>query len=412
MDTNKKSRVLFVDDDPNILQGLGRMLYPMRRQWELVFSEDGHKALEEMEKDRFDVIVSDMRMPGMDGAALLTEVRKRYPNTSRIALSGHSEKEMIFRAVGAAHQYLSKPCNAETLISTITRTCHLRNLLVDSVAERMVSGMTSIPSLPQLYSRLVEEISRTEPSTTDIAKIISTDIGMSAKILQLVNSEFFGIARNVSSIEQAMSLLGIEVIQGLVLSIDVFSQVDADSFAGKIASALWKHSMTSAIFARQIATAERFDAAVIDECFTSGLLHDVGSLVLAVNMPIDYEKVMLSATEAKITLADAEKLAFGTSHAEIGAFLLGLWGLPDSIIEAVAYHHKPSSCIVRQPGPLLAVHAAHAVERENGYIQCPPDMEYLAELKLESHIKDWQILCDVTLEEGLWEEIMTKYGQK
>src|ERR1017187_6368046 len=111
--------LLFVDDEVRVLQGLQRQLYGMRNEWNMNFKEGGAKALDFMASAPVDVIVTDMMMPGMDGAQLLTEVMKRHPDTIRIVLSGHADREAILRLVGPAHQYLSKPCDAEELRNAI-----------------------------------------------------------------------------------------------------------------------------------------------------------------------------------------------------------------------------------------------------------------------------------------------------
>jgi len=113
-----KKRVLFVDDEPRILDGRRRMLRSMRHEWKMSFAETGQEALAILANQPFDVVVVDMRMPGMDGVQLLSEVRKRH-QIIRIVLSGTADREAILRAVGLAHQYLSKPCDAETLKSVL-----------------------------------------------------------------------------------------------------------------------------------------------------------------------------------------------------------------------------------------------------------------------------------------------------
>ena len=109
-DTPAKTRILFVDDEPLVLQGLQRMLRPMRNEWEMAFVESGRRALEEMATLPFQVVVSDMRMPGMNGAQFLSHVQELYPRTVRLILSGHADKDLIMKCVGTAHQFLAKPC--------------------------------------------------------------------------------------------------------------------------------------------------------------------------------------------------------------------------------------------------------------------------------------------------------------
>ena len=194
----------------------------MRDEWEINFAPGGKEALEWMESHPVDVIISDMQMPGMDGAQLLYEVLKSHPDTVRIILSGHADREMILRSVRPAHQYLSKPCNADILKSTIQRACNLRESLADEEMKKLISKMDTLPSLPSLYIEIMKEIQSPDSSIKRVATIIEKDMGMSAKILQLVNSAFFGVPRHISSPVQAVTMLGLEMIKALVLSIHVF----------------------------------------------------------------------------------------------------------------------------------------------------------------------------------------------
>ena len=183
-----KKQLLFVDDESKILDGLRRMLRPMRDEWDMSFAESGKEALELMEKEHFDVIVSDMRMPGMDGAELLEKVRKGHPDVVRIVLSGHSEMEAVVKTLGSVHQYLSKPCEASKLKEVISRALLLRNILANDQLMKTITRMTSMPSLPQLYVNLNKELKCTEVNMNRVSKIIENDVGMTAKILQLISS--------------------------------------------------------------------------------------------------------------------------------------------------------------------------------------------------------------------------------
>ena len=148
-------RVIFVDDEPNILSGLRRILRPMRKEWEMVFEEGGEPALATLENAPCDVVVSDMKMPGMDGAEFLSRVREKYPASIRIALSGETDSHMIYRCVQHAHQYLAKPCDADALVSAVKRAFSLRKLMHDENLEAIVANMTSLPSLPEQYEQIL-----------------------------------------------------------------------------------------------------------------------------------------------------------------------------------------------------------------------------------------------------------------
>lgn len=150
---NSVIRVLFVDDDPLILQGLQRMLRPMRNEWAMSFAESGTKALEMMAEEPFQVVVSDMRMPGMNGAQLLTETKNRYAKTVRLILSGHADKDLIFQSVGTAHQFLSKPCEPEAIRAAISRASTFNSSIRSDQIQKLIVQMDKIPSIPAVLSR-------------------------------------------------------------------------------------------------------------------------------------------------------------------------------------------------------------------------------------------------------------------
>src|SRR5437762_9749706 len=162
MQNGSKKRVLFVDDEPLVLQGLQRMLRHMRQEWEMEFVDSGPKALEAMASNPFAVIVSDMRMPGMNGAHLLNEVMKRYPKTVRLILSGHADQDLIMKCVGSTHQYLTKPCEPEALKATVRRASALAGSLQNEKLLQLISQMDRLPSIPALYVEVMEKLQRPE----------------------------------------------------------------------------------------------------------------------------------------------------------------------------------------------------------------------------------------------------------
>ncbi|MBW1731727.1 MAG: HDOD domain-containing protein [Deltaproteobacteria bacterium] len=399
MANKTKKKILFVDDEPSVLSGLKRMLRGMRAEWDMSFVESGEKALELLGKDRFDVIVSDMRMPGMDGAELLTLVMKQYPEVVRIVLSGHSDREMILRSVRPAQQYLSKPCDAETLKSTVTRACALRDLLVEDSLKRVVSQMDSLPSLPKLYQEIMAEIQSEDPSIQKVGEIIAKDVGMTAKILQLVNSAFFGMPRHIKSPQQAVTLLGLETVKALVLSVQIFSQFDGTKIPKKFLEGLWHHSMATGSYVRQIIKTEEVEKTLADDTYMAAVLHDVGKLILAASFPDRYRELIKKSRENRLPIRHFELEDFGTTHAEVGAYLMGLWGLPDAIVEALAFHHRLAQCPVQRFAPLIAVHVASALEHQaNNEEQIDYseelDTEHLNRLELADRLDPWKEACN------------------
>ncbi|TKB79628.1 MAG: HDOD domain-containing protein [Nitrospira sp.] len=395
--------VLFVDDEQRILDGLRRMFRPMREEWHAVFAPSGQAALDELAKAHFDVVVTDMRMPGMDGVQLLSEVRKRYPSVVRIVLTGQSDRETTLRSLGQTHQCLSKPCDPDELKRTVMRAVALRELLVNESIRSLVAGMQSLPSVPTIYNALLSEIESPKSSMESVANIISQDIGMTGKVLQLVNSAFFGLPKAITNPAQAISLLGLDTVKALVLGIHVFSAYRGAQGSHFQIEALWKHSLATGKLARMIVEQEHGLPNVADSACTAGLLHDVGVMVLAANIPEYAGDILQSAKLPGTNLSDVERERLGATHAEVGAYLLGLWGLGDSIVEAVAFHHAPTQCLNRTFGPLTAVHVANGLVREDltgKEESLPPRVndDYLRALGLADRLPRWRELYRRSLE--------------
>jgi HD-like signal output (HDOD) protein len=388
--------LLFVDDEGKVLQGLQRQLRGMRNEWDMHFCDSAAKALELMATVPVDVIVSDMMMPAMDGAELLSEVSKRHPNTVRIILSCHADREGVLRLVGPAHQYLSKPCDAEELRTAVGRAFALRDLLSNEQLKQLATRVKCLPTLPALYQQLTDELQNDDASMERVGEIISRDIGMTAKILQLVNSAFFGLPQPISSPSEAVMYLGLSTVRSLVLSLEVFSQFKNPPLAGFSLEAIADHCWVTAVMARRVSMAYCRDMRMMDQCFLAGLLHDVGRIILAVGLPEQYGRVWNVAGKQGLLLWQAERTEFGATHADVGAYLLGLWGLPNPIVEAVALQHSPSLSPVRQFSPLTAIHVANTFAHERSGVPTEAlslDMNYLTQLGFAGRIAEWRKAC-------------------
>jgi HD-like signal output (HDOD) protein/ActR/RegA family two-component response regulator len=401
MNDQTKRRIIFVDDEPMVLKGLQRTLRKMRGEWEMTFTSSSKEALDILGCEPFDVIVSDLRMPEMDGMQLLAEVRSRHPQVVRIILSGQVEQEMTFQSVQVAHQSLSKPCDADILKHTLNKLFGLRNLLEDESIKRIVSQTETLPSLPAVYTEVITELQSSDPSVKKIAEIISTDLAMTAKILQVVNSAFFGLVRKISNPNEAVMLLGTETIKALVLSVKIFSQFNQKKFDWFNFDELFNHSMSVSMFAQSISKQEHLDQNLVNNSLMAGMFHDLGKLILVTNFQESYQKILTEAGKTRQNLWDLEIEQFGTSHAEIGAYLMGLWGLEYPVIEAIAFHHRPGKSLSNSPGLLTAVHFGDAFDRlkndpdqlnnQNGLRQL--DQGYLDNLGVAGRINDWQTVC-------------------
>lgn len=387
--------VLFVDDEPNILAGLRRLLFPMRHEWKMNFAPSGAEALAILMHQRVDVVISDMKMPGMDGAQLLQQVSQQYPRVVRIILSGYAEKDLILRAISVAHQFMAKPCNIEQLKAAVNRASALHDLLGSESLCQLVSRMMVVPSLPSLYQELIAELQTPEPSIKKVSDIVQKDIGMTAKILQIINSAFFGLQRSIASTHEAVLLLGIETISALALGIGVFAQLHSHQ-AQLAMEQLWNHSLKVAELAQLVAMSEEPNCAA--QAFTAGLLHDIGQSLLATNFPEEYATMLRDLEHTNTSLAEAESLIFGAPNALVGAYLLGLWGIPYPVVEAVAYHHNPEQYPSNSFTALTAVHVANSLvtNAEADVLAAPEnylDKAYLQRLRLWEQVPMWHAAC-------------------
>jgi putative nucleotidyltransferase with HDIG domain len=353
-----KKRILFVDDDAPILNGLRVRLHRLRDKWDMEFVESGAQAIQALESSHCDVVVTDMRMPGMDGAELLSIVRDRWPDAVRIVLSGYAELQQVVRLVPYAHQYYSKPCEAGQLENLIDRCLRLHELLRLPTLRAVVGRVCKLPAMPQVYARLQSLLASDETSVRDVAELVASDAAIAAKVLQLVNSAFFRLARRITNIEQAVNHLGFGAIRNLVISAEVFSRWPGrDPKSVMSLDKLQSHVHTVAAAARSLAAG----TPRADDALLAGLLHDIGYWILANECSDELAKALETAVALKIPLHEAETRVIGASHAQIGAYLLGIWGLPYPVIEAVAYHHTPQSVPQSEFEPLAIVCTAHAL---------------------------------------------------
>jgi HD-like signal output (HDOD) protein len=326
----------------------------------------------------------------MNGAQLLTEVMKRHPKTIRLVLSGHADQDLILKCVGSTHQYLSKPCEPEMLRQTVTRALDLEASLRNERLQKLIAQMEHLPSVPSLYSEIVEKMNHPEASLSEVGDIIARDIGMTAKILKLVNSAFFGLRREVSSPGEAVAYIGLDTIKSLVLSLHAFAQYEADQPGGFSLNALWSHSLATGAAAKEIALLEKVERKVVDEAFASGLLHDAGKAALAFNFPDQYGAVMRQVAANGGDPLAAEHDTFGANHADVGGYLLGLWGLPTPVVEAIALHHHPAESKNQSFSPLTAVHVANTLTQASGPGTPALDMNYLERLQLAGRLDSWR----------------------
>ncbi len=390
-----RKRILFVEDDPFQLQMYAMMLEDERDRWEVATCGNAEAALRLMARAPFDVVVSDLIMPRMDGAELMVEVQARYPRSARVILSLLNDQERVAYCLGATHQFIAKPIDVKVLKATLARVCGLDAYLKEVKLKALVGQLGALPSFPSLYVEVTRELSFLNSSIERVAAIIARDPGMTAKMLQIVNSAAIGLTRRIGSPFEAVQFLGLSTVRSLVLSAHIFSCFGQTGLKGFSVDQLWAHGMKTGQIACMIMQVEQAEPADVEDAYIAAMLHDVGKLMLADSLPDQFQQALALAAERKVPLHEAEQAIFGASHAGVAAYLLGLWGLPATVVEAVALHHAPSGSDMRALGPLAAVHVANVLEQELSKAQPPGrraelDLRYLATAGLDKRLDAWR----------------------
>jgi HD-like signal output (HDOD) protein/CheY-like chemotaxis protein len=327
--------VLFVDDEPAVLSGLGRILHLARPGWRAVFAGNGEQALQLLAGQQVDVVVADMMMPGMNGAQLLAAVQDNYPGAARLLLSGCVDRDKAIASVGPAQQFLSKPVNADALMAAVDRVLGLNCLIGDPRIREALGGVARLPKPPQIYQRMIEVTADPEYDLDDVVEVICDDLMTSAEVLRLISSSFFGFTTRVDSIARAVTLLGLPTVQALAVAGGVFRSGPILP-AGLDAETLSRDGLAVASIARRIAQAEGWPSEAVADMFTAGLLHQVGLPVLASAQPQQWATIRQISTSGARAEDEVFAQQFGCSPCQASAYLLGLWGFPEPVVHTVA----------------------------------------------------------------------------
>jgi putative nucleotidyltransferase with HDIG domain len=378
-----EKRILIADVNPQVLEDFR---FSLGRQWEVTAVNSVAAGLEEMKKQTFDALVAELDLPETGGAELLNQARRRNPNAVRFILAGAADRERVLKNVMGAHQVITKPFDRSTLQNTVERALALDKWIENDNMRKLVTRIRTFPAIPSLYFEVLNVL-RSPAATTDaVGEVISKDMAMTTGLLQVINSAYFGLSRKITDPAEAVGLLGFETTKSLILSIKVLNQQQKQTPGQFSIDRLWQHSLEVARIAKELVWLETNDRALADAAFAGGLLHDLGKVVLAMNFNDQYRGAHSLARKQRVPLGDVEKEIFGATHGEIGAYLLGLWGMPLDLLEIAALHHEPSRTTTPGFTALTAVHVANAFaheanpEPEEGWVPPQLDKAYLASL--------------------------------
>lgn len=372
--------ILFVDDEVQILKSLKRLF--RGSGYEVYFADSGAMAIEILMNNRVDLVVTDIRMPEMDGFELLKHIKEDYPLTLRVALSGFTDNRKIFDALenNLAKLYMFKPWDNSELLATIDKIFELEEVLLDQDLLDMINNLDEIPSIPFLYkemSKLVEE----DASIEAIAAKIEQDPSIASKVLKVANSAFYGA--KTGSINQAIMYIGLINVKNIVLTNSVFNNFGKKSKYHKL---LWAH----------VNLTNKFVSVIYQRCLnkrlpnvyaSAGLLHDIGRILLIRFFTERYEELMtrLGAGEGH-TMSHLESDLIGFDHQQVGGYLLSWWEIPVPIVEAALYHHDPLNEAIINRELVQVVHLANYyswIALEEEYFKEGLNTEVFTELGLE-----------------------------
>lgn len=396
--------VLFVDDEPILLMGLKRIFRRMGVGWDMHFAADAREALELMAGQPMDAIITDLTMPGLDGAELLRRVMRLHPDTVRFLLSGYSEEEVQGRSLAPAHQFFTKPCEETRLVEALGQAMDARAY----VTNPLVLEKIGLPLLPEIARLISFELDKETPDIEEIAAIVARDASMGAAVLELVKAAPSGPGRPADSPRQAVLALGKDVILSAMLFTFLFQRFEATGVRSYSLPMLKDHCLRTAGIARAVAWDMGLDRAGADFAYSAALLHDVGKLLLDVLYATECRAIMEEVRASRSRISEAESRHLGLTHAQVGAYLLGLLGLPEPVVRAVARHHTGA----RAPKAFHledAVYFANVLDHRlfvfnESYARPEPDPERLAALGGGQRFALWEgmVLAMWDSKDGGW----------
>jgi len=372
----------------------------MRAEWDMTFVEGGQNALDAFQSNSYDVVVSDIQMPGMDGTQLLTEIMHQHPHTVRIALSGHAEEESVLRTIGPVHEYLTKPCDPTQLTETITRMCALLEVLEAKPLETLMSSLSSVPSLPNLYVQTLGEVHDPSRILSILIDSVRADEALTRQVMLLADATAVSSTPPGADLKSACQRLGLNLLAKFTLAQQVYHQFGDCQNMDRLPEVVWEQSLRIGLLARGICLAEGCSPIVADDALVGGLLHDLGRLVLSQNLGADHQPLP-AAHDTDQAMLEAGRDKMGVTHAEVGAYLLGKWGIPAAIVEAAAYHHQPGKHQTKAFSIVTAVYSANVIDealsRVRGQVlrtdQIEIDRNYLETLGLTDRLPFWVDRC-------------------
>ncbi|MCP4580940.1 MAG: response regulator [candidate division Zixibacteria bacterium] len=388
----EKKNLIFVNDQNDIQAFIDQISISLGDDWEVEVVNSGRQTLEILNDRKIDLLVSELVLPDMSGAELFKEASEKYPGVIRFILTANTDRKLLMQTLGNVHQYLPKPCDSKAFLTIMKNSVRLREILSNEQLHARIAGIKSLPSPPHIYNQLIKELQSDNVSMQNIANLIKKDMGITAKLLQMINSAYFGLKNHIESPLQAVNMLGLDTVKNLVLTVGTFSQFKDPGVPGFSLETIYNYSVNVGACSRTYATILGLSRQGAEDALMAGMLFDIGKLIMVTNFYNELQESSRLAYEKSIPLFEAEREVMGVSDAEIGAHLLSLWGLPDPILEAVALHYAPRLSPSQNKNVLTAVHLAYATDHDQRHNildenSSAIDMEYLSMLNLQGQVQ-------------------------
>lgn len=386
-----KRRILIVDGEGQQLRELSTEFATVAPDWNIALSPSGAAALAHLAATPADAVVTDLQLTDMSGEQLLGQVLHQFPKTHRVVLADLGDIQSLLRCVGGVHQFVTKPCTAVRLHTVLLRAFDLDVWLPNQTVRKLIGRVPRLPSISSSYHAVVRKAEEATATPESLGPAIARDPAMTAKMLQLANSAAYGDPTDDYDPTEAVREIGVANARSCLLLSHTWSNFGPLEQSGFPVQPLWTHASDVAQLAAWLAQAEGASAQHIGMARTAGLLHDIGKLALAANLPELFLRAVTIANQLGGDFSTAEQEVFGATHGEVGGVLLGLWGLPMAVVEAVALHHNPACIASKSFSPLTAVHVANALLHAESpeHFRALVDRDYLGVLGLEGKIPAW-----------------------
>jgi HD-like signal output (HDOD) protein len=391
-------RVIFVGFVPDEGDDFSRLYDNLKDNWEIETAKNGQQAQASLEKSPADLVVCEMSLPDMTGPDFMKTIAERYPGTIRFIMSDKLQKEVIPDSLGHVHQFIPRPCDPNGFKTRFDHASNLRQLLSNKELCEKIATIDSLPGPPEIYEKITAELKSETCSIRNLSDLISRDINITLRLIKTVNSAFYGVKQHIENVSQAISLLGLDTVQNIVFATGVFSQFEDPGISGYSLEDIHSRSMIVGARAELIAELLGMSKSLSADARLSGMLHDIGKLIVLSNFLDEFTESRKYSEKENIPLYEAEREILGVSDAEIGAYLLSLWGMPNSIVEPVAFHCEPDRATNPTLNSLTAVHLAYAIDRDERHNIRDEKLsavnhQYLAGLGLTDHLQNIRNVC-------------------